>query len=298
MKQLKFRPTSRFGIKYYISDQMDKFSIIEQDNQYKIRVFVDGKWRYPSNWGPNSFPSVEAAAEWLNSQDWSTITIDRVPEPSKWLTDVADAMMLLGFSCEESSSSKSVYTWNSSLGKDKEIQVTVNCQPDCLCTSADVLYKDSGLRRKLINTGLPAVCTDVAEFIKCAEALITRYNGSGIISSMMISATTDREKVITAGISTRDLAKNLVRVKSSNVWAYAINIKRNGDRFGDVLVQFKDKNGGPGDLYIYYEVPVLTYRRWISAPSKGHYFWRYIRNNFRYSKLTGDKRGKLPNAVN
>ena len=25
---------------------------------------------------------------------------------------------------------------------------------------------------------------------------------------------------------------------------------------------------------------------------------KYIRNNFKYSKLTGDKRGKLPNAIN
>ena len=79
---------------------------------------------------------------------------------------------------------------------------------------------------------------------------------------------------------------------------YKINIKRNGDKFGDVYVQFKGKNGGPGDIYVYYDVPVRTYRRWVSAPSKGHYFWQYIRNNFKYSKLTGNKRGKLENAIN
>ena len=104
--------------------------------------------------------------------------------------------------------------------------------------------------------------------------------------------------IITSSISSRDITKDMVRVRSSNVWSYKINIKRNGDKFGDVYVQFKGKNGGPGDIYVYYDVPVRTYRRWVSAPSKGHYFWQYIRNNFKYSKLTGNKRGKLENAIN
>ena len=104
--------------------------------------------------------------------------------------------------------------------------------------------------------------------------------------------------VIEASISTRDLTKNLVRVKSSNIWAYAINIKDRKDKTGDVLVQFKGRNGGPDDIYMYLDVPVNTYRKFISAPSKGHAFWKMIRNNFKYRKLTGNKRGVLPNAVN
>ena len=107
----------------------------------------------------------------------------------------------------------------------------------------------------------------------------------------------DRSAIL-ASINTRDLMKNMVRVKSSNVWSYAMNIRNRKDKFGDVLVQFKNKAGGPGDVYIYYDVPILLYRRWQSAPSKGHFFWVYIRNNFKYSKLTGNKRGVLPNAVN
>ena len=67
---------------------------------------------------------------------------------------------------------------------------------------------------------------------------------------------------------------------------------------GDMLVQFKGPKGGAGDIYLYYDVPVMLYRRWISAPSKGHFFWKYVRNNFSYRKLTGDKKGKLPNAIN
>ena len=103
---------------------------------------------------------------------------------------------------------------------------------------------------------------------------------------------------ISSAINTRNLAQKIARVKSSNIWGYTINVKDNKSKFGDVLVQFKDKFGGPGDVYIYYDVPVMLYRRWHSAASKGHFFWVYIRNNFKYSKLTGDKKGKLDNAVN
>ena len=99
--------------------------------------------------------------------------------------------------------------------------------------------------------------------------------------------------------SARDIERNLVRVKSSNIWAYAIDIKDRHDKTGTVYIQFKGKNGGPtGGLYRYYDIPINLWRRFIRAPSKGMFFWRYIRNNFRYSKLTGDKRGKLRNAVN
>lgn len=98
--------------------------------------------------------------------------------------------------------------------------------------------------------------------------------------------------------SSRKNSTNLVRVKSSNLWSYGINIKNRGDNTGDLYIQFKGKTGGPGDVYMYYDVPIKLYRRMISAPSKGHFFWEFIRNAFKYSKLTGDKRGKLKNAVN
>ena len=65
-----------------------------------------------------------------------------------------------------------------------------------------------------------------------------------------------------------------------------------------MIVQFKAKEGGPGDIYIYYDVPFTLFRRWQATQSKGHFFWKHIRNYFKYSKLTGDKIGKLPNAIN
>lgn len=103
---------------------------------------------------------------------------------------------------------------------------------------------------------------------------------------------------IFSAISSKKLTEHMVRVKSSNIWAYKMNIRNAKDTTGDVYVQFKGKRGGPEDVYVYYDVPVTVYRRWITAPSKGHYFWVNIRNKYYYSKLTGDKRGKLRNAIN
>ena len=104
---------------------------------------------------------------------------------------------------------------------------------------------------------------------------------------------------IFAGISSKDITKSMVRVKSSNVWSYAINIRDRHDPVGDVYVQFKGDHGGPGDVYVYYDIPIRVWKKILSATSKGHAVWQYLRNNSNgYSKLTGDKRGKLPNAIN
>lgn len=104
--------------------------------------------------------------------------------------------------------------------------------------------------------------------------------------------------IIQCALSTRDLTSKLVRTKSSNIWAYGIDVNDDDNRLGDLLIQFKGKNGGPDDIYIYYDVPTKLYKRFVSTSSKGHFFWRYIRNNYKYTKLTGDKKGKLPNAIN
>ena len=135
---------------------------------------------------------------------------------------------------------------------------------------------------------------NLSDVVKATEYLIP---GCSIIGSFVLTDPADRSAVM-AAINTRNLAQNLVRVKSSNVWAYGLNVKNNGDKTGDLIVQFKNKNGGPGNIYIYYSFPVKLYQRWQSAPSVGHFFYVYIRNNFKYSKLTGDRRGKLPNAIN
>lgn len=143
------------------------------------------------------------------------------------------------------------------------------------------------------------VCQNMAasidKFIKHMDTTFSKY---GIPYIECCVCDPKYRQRVCAAINTRNMAENLVRVKSSNLWSYGMNVKSNRDRTGDVVVQFKSKSGGAGDVYIYYDVPTTVYRRWQSAPSKGHYFWVYLRNNYKYSKLTGDKRGKLPNAVN
>ena len=95
--------------------------------------------------------------------------------------------------------------------------------------------------------------------------------------------------------TTQDFVKKLARVKSSNVWSYAFQPK--DERTGDMLMQFKRKDGGPGDIYIYYNVPNKLWQRFVAAPSVGHFFWQNVRNVFTYAKLTGDKRTHLPNGI-
>lgn len=95
--------------------------------------------------------------------------------------------------------------------------------------------------------------------------------------------------------TTQDFVKKLARVKSSNIWSYAFQPKT--DKIGDMLMQFKRRDGGPGDIYIYYDVPNRIWQRLVAAPSKGHAFWELVRNVFTYAKLTGDKRTHLPNGI-
>lgn len=109
-----------------------------------------------------------------------------------------------------------------------------------------------------------------------------------------------RNAVINCRVSKDTIGNILNRVRSSNVWAFGMDRDSidTQDGTGDLVVQFKNKAGGPGDIYIYYDVPTALYRKWVTTPSKGAWFWRNIRHRFNYSKLTGDKRGKLPNAIN
>ena len=116
------------------------------------------------------------------------------------------------------------------------------------------------------------------------------------IISMCMYDTSHRDIILAA--STQELMRNMSRVKSSNVWARGINIKDRKSGVGDVIVQFKGSQGQPGDVYILYDVPVKLYRKWIAAPSAEHFYWVNLRNNFLYSKLTGDKRAKLKNGIN
>lgn len=137
----------------------------------------------------------------------------------------------------------------------------------------------------------------IFEVIRKLFNIFDRFNIDPIQSACMCDPDADM-KAVTAAISSRNLSKNLQRVKSSNLWSYGFDSNDSKSRFGTMLIQFKGNQGGPGDIYQYFDVPINLWRRFISAKSKGHFFWVYIRNNFNYRKLTGDKRGKLPNAIN
>ena len=88
----------------------------------------------------------------------------------------------------------------------------------------------------------------------------------------MFADASDRCNIF-AAISTKEITKNMVRAKSSNIWSYAINVRNAKDSTGDMYIQFKGRDGGPDDIYMYFDVPVKIYRRFITAPSKGHFFW-------------------------
>ena len=129
------------------------------------------------------------------------------------------------------------------------------------------------------------------KLIDYIENLLKSYD----IESIKLVPREDDNSTSVFGATTRDFAKKLLRVKSSNVWSYAFQPKT--EQIGDLLMQFKGDNGGPGDIYIYYDVPSKIWRKLVAAPSKGHAFWEYIRNIFKYAKLTGDKRTHLPNGI-
>lgn len=121
-----------------------------------------------------------------------------------------------------------------------------------------------------------------------------------VISDIVFCKSNNREEiknVITSAMNSREFSKTMVKVRSSNIWGYNIDIRDNDSDTGDVYVQFKGKDGGPDDIYVYYDVPVRLYKKWHTAPSKGHFFWQYIRGKYKYSKLTGDKRTKQDKGV-
>lgn len=136
------------------------------------------------------------------------------------------------------------------------------------------------------------------QFIDAVESILESYGVDSVSLTPFEASVTINGKPIMAKsdrFSTRDFIKKLIRVKSSNLWSYAFQPKDYNK--GDMLIQFKGANGGPDDIYIYYDIPSKLWQKFVAAPSKGHFFWQYIRNVAKYAKLTGDKRTKLPNGI-
>lgn len=169
---------------------------------------------------------------------------------------------------------------------------------DCyIQNDADICVIINASTMRVIHDDSTTVYADIEPALASIETYCSAHDASVFSNIVLVNPGQDVTPVL-AAISSRDLSKNMVRVRSSNIWSYGINVKSNKDNKGDVIVQFKGPNGGPDDIYLYMDVPIKVWKRWITAPSKGHYFWQYIRNNYFYRKLTGDKRGKLRNAIN
>jgi hypothetical protein len=226
----------------------------------KFQVTVNDKPMYSAG-----FVSIDSVTKFLNNID-------------TWNTDLYD----LGFT--QSSNTQ----WEYHQGS-LDIIITYDTSNETF----EVCSNLGNIQPDWIKSGIRSIF----DVIRHVFDIFDTCNVDPILSACICDPNADMTAV-TAAISSRDLSKKLQRVKSSNLWSYAFDIKDRKDKFGTMLIQFKGTNGGPGDIYQYFDVPVNLWRRFISATSKGHFFWVYIRNNFKYRKLTGDKKGKLPNAIN
>lgn len=197
-------------------------------------------------------------------------------------SDMIEALTMLGFDYVEMNFYRRIETL-----KDGS-QLIIYCEIYDDCVNVNV-YKDTEeLDTQTFKWPI--------KFIDYIEKLLKSYN----IDSIELVPFDAKTKIcgmtnVYARTNSRDLADKLIRVKSSNIWSYAFQPRN--DKIGDMLIQFKNKQGGPADIYMYYNVPSSLWRRFVAAPSKGHFMWEFIRHVFKYSKLTGDKKTKLANGI-
>lgn len=293
MKKIEFRKTNNWGLKIYFPKNGNNIQVVQNpdDSRFYIKVLDDGNWVYPV-WGLEGFVHLSDAEDFLNLHDWRSATPSHIDKlsPDEDFEDFQLAMDILGF--EPAQSDKLCYSYEKEIG-NRHLSIQVKYDDGKMSTEATIDNKS------ISRYMLPEDYYYAGKLIRNIERLIRHYDKKDtVVSAIHLVSKEDRQFIINCAINTKRLTMDMVKVKSSNIWGYNINIKDSKQKFGDVVVQFKGKNGGPGDIYMYYDVPVLTYRRWHTAPSKGHYFWVYIRNYFKYSKLTGNKRGVLKNAVN
>lgn len=253
------------------------YTIINSCNKFYIL-----KDRRPVKW-QDGFSSVKAAIQFMEGHSYITATIDSIDwsqEDLDWIVDayqfnqMSDTLYIaklddIKFSLTADKENQQI---SLAIEHDGIVDVKEFANFDKVIELLDRYYEDDEI--------VASVCSD-GEYIYARRNNNRQFNNNK----------SNRK-------SSRDIASNLVRVRSSNIWAYGMDIKDRKDKTGTLVIQFKGTNGGPGDIYLYYDVPVKLWREFISAPSKGHFMWMNIRNNFWYSKLTGDKKGKLKNAIN
>lgn len=288
MSKIQFSRRTLDGLKCYPAKNTNKFRVWQRDGKFYLEIKIDKGYRYPS-YAVDGFDTLQDAEDWLNLMQWESATVHHIePKDDMMDEELEWAMEIFGLAKEDTHN-----TWSNVFEDSKGVQYTVkvNRSPSGLL-HIDAFKSD----KKLAQSSVGPDTYDVDKLFRIIDSFMRKHGLESIESCELMDSMYRKE--ITAAISTKDLTKGMVRCKSSNVWGYNINIRDKKSPTGDMLMQFKGKNGGPGDVYIYYDVPVRLYRRMHSAPSKGHFFWVNIRNTFSYAKLTGNKRGVLPNAIN
>lgn len=208
--------------------------------------------------------------------------------PKSKYTDMYEAIIMMGFEQLELNFFRRVETISKDAPDDSQLIIYCELFDNNITVN---VYEDAMWVEE-------AKITSPIEFIDFIQNVLDTYNIADVklvplksnirINGVVISAASDK-------ISTRDMMSKMLRVKSSNMWSYAFQPKDYNT--GTMLIQFKGAKGGPEDVYVYYDVPNKLWQKFVAAPSKGAFFWRHIRNVFKYSKLTGDKRTKLANGV-
>lgn len=277
-------------------------------------IYINGSF---AEWQGKGFTSIDSAEKFLKKNIAKSISASKISEDADYVgsiyTDLSDAMTLFGFDKWTSEPEDDMVVYNRQDGK-----VTFMIFFDMNTADISVSITDGKDTKTVLQT------RDVDKVVTQLDTLFNKYEIDGfelepiessINAGRNSSVNKKQGKVKKKWEKLKDedsapnqnpdesnlsqLTRKLARTpKSSNVWAIGIDVKNYGDRTGTVYAQFKNKNGGPGDVYKYYDVPVEVYRRWCTTTSVGHYFWVNIRNNYAYSKLSGNKRGKLPNAIN
>lgn len=289
MKKIKFKHARMDGLPVYYATNTSKFRVWQEDGRYYLQINTPTGYRY-TVYKSEGFDTLYDAQDWLNLMDWENATAEHIQavarddrdEELQWVMDI--------FGLAETNTPN---VWETHIAKEggQNYRIVVSrFTNDMLHIDA---YKNN---KKLAQSSVGSDTYDIDRLFRTLDSFMKR-NGLVYVESCILTDTVHRSAV-TAAINTKDLTQGMVRCKSSNVWAYNMNIRDRKAPVGDMLMQFKGKNGGPGDIYIYYDVPVRLYRRMHTATSKGHFFWQYIRNAFNYSKLTGNRRGVLPNAIN
>lgn len=248
---------------YYVDDSV---VVVAMNSRYYIRK--DNQYINASD-AVNGFESIQAASEWI----YDNFGLEKYTDtPVEDNTSIALSMI-------------GAYP----VG-DHKYKIHTDAG-DVIITLSDKIHIDfpSGNGAAHVEYDLSELGYD--RMLRRVESWLKK-NGIEACSALTVC------KPITAAINTRNLAEYINHVKSSNIWGYYYYKPDRKTRVGSLLIQFKNKYGGKGDVYIYYDVPFTLFRKLESTNSKGHFFWVYIRNNFKYSKLTGNKRGVLPNAIN